>query len=229
MNKIKGIIYKAENKLTGSVYIGQTTKDLKQRILKHKNTAFNKTESYTFHKALRKYGLENFEWNILTETDSKEKLNALEKLYISYYKKTTKCYNMTDGGEGCLGYIPTGETLKKLSESHKGLISGNKGNKYSEETRKKMSDKKKKLTGEKNPFYGRKHSPESLKKMSDAKKGKYAGEKNPMYGISITAWNKGISPSEETKRKISESLKGNIPWNKKIQTNLVEQGDDDNV
>ena len=29
-----------------------------------------------------------------------------------------------------------------------------------------------------------------------------------------TAWNKGISLSEEAKRNISEKLEGNIPWNK---------------
>lgn len=215
-----GVIYKAENKINGNVYIGQTIRNLNDRISVHKNNAFIQECNYVFSKALRKYGFENFTWTVLVKTDSKDKLNALEKLYISAYKKMTKIYNMTDGGEGALGYIPTEKTLKKLSESHKGLKSGNKGNKYSEEIRKKMSDSKKKLTGKKNPFYGKKHSAESIKKMSDAKKGKYTGEKNPMYGKSLTAWNKGKTGiySEETLKKMSKTQfkKGQIPWNKKI-------------
>ena len=45
-----------------------------------------------------------------------------------------------------------------------------------------------------------KHTPESLQKMSIASLGR-------------EAWNKGISPSKETRLKIAESLRGNIPWN----------------
>ena len=41
---------------------------------------------------------------------------------------------------------------------------------------------------------------------------KLGGEKNPMFGK--PGWNKGQSRSEETKKKISQSKKGNIPWNK---------------
>ena len=48
--------------------------------------------------------------------------------------------------------------------------------------------------GEKNPFYGKTHSEESKKKMSEAKKGK-------------PAHNKGVPMSEEQKKKLSESIK----------------------
>ena len=50
--------------------------------------------------------------------------------------------------------------------------------------------------GQFNHFWGKKHTQESKEKMSNALKGK-------------KAWNKGISWSEETKRKISLSKKGN--------------------
>jgi hypothetical protein len=50
-------------------------------------------------------------------------------------------------------------------------------------------------SGDKNPFYGKKHSAESRKKMSDAS----SGEKNYFYGKSL---------SEDHKKKISESKKG---------------------
>ena len=50
-------------------------------------------------------------------------------------------------------------------------------------------------SGEKNPFYGKKHSAESRKKMSDAS----SGENNYFYGKSL---------SENHKKKLSESKKG---------------------
>ena len=45
------------------------------------------------------------------------------------------------------------------------------GKKHSEETRKKMSEHHADVSGENNPFYGKKHSEETRKKMSDAIKG----------------------------------------------------------
>ena len=53
---------------------------------------------------------------------------------------------------------------------------------------------------------------ETKDKISKSLKGKMAGEKNPMFGK--PGWNKGQSRSEETKKKISETKKGTIPWNK---------------
>ena len=50
---------------------------------------------------------------------------------------------------------------------------------YSDEEKKAKSEK---ISGEKNPFYGKKHTIEALKKMSDNKKCIYDGEKNPFYG-----------------------------------------------
>jgi group I intron endonuclease len=50
---------------------------------------------------------------------------------------------------------------------------------------------------------GYKHTPETLKKMSDAKKGKPSS-------------NKGIIRSKETLQKLSNSHKSQIPWNKGI-------------
>jgi hypothetical protein len=87
-----------------------------------------------------------------------------------------------------------------------------------EETRIKMSEatKKRNLHGERNPFFGKHHSLEALKKMSGAKKGKHLpestrrkmseshrGQNNPMFG-------KKRHLSEETRRKISEGNKGKI-------------------
>ena len=66
------------------------------------------------------------------------------------------------------------------------------GKHHSEESRKKMSESKK---GENNQMFGKHHSEESRKKMSESRKGK-------------TPWMKGKHHSEESRKKISESRKG---------------------
>ena len=55
------------------------------------------------------------------------------------------------------------------------------------------------LQGELNPNYGRTHSEETRRKISESRIGKYFGEENPFYGR---------THSEETRRKISEKAMG---------------------
>jgi len=72
------------------------------------------------------------------------------------------------------------------------------------------------LIGEKNPMFGKKHSDESKKKISEERKGKSFGEKNPMFGkehsietrqkISKSSFGKKMSI--ETRNKISKRLSG---------------------
>ncbi len=54
------------------------------------------------------------------------------------------------------------------------------------------------FSGEGNPFYGKHHSDETKKKISDSLKGKYQGEKHPFYGK---------HHSKESLQKISNSRK----------------------
>ena len=72
----------------------------------------------------------------------------------------------------------------------------------------------KELTGEKNPMYGKKHSEETRKKMSEALKGKkhkpFTEEHRKKMSESLkgrTSPMKGVTLSEETRRKISEAMK----------------------
>lgn len=78
---------------------------------------------------------------------------------------------------------PSKELRKRLSEMNKGRAPWNKGKKCPESE------------GDKNPFYGKTHSAESRKKMSNALK----GEKHPLFGK---------TRSEQTKQKISNANKG---------------------
>ncbi len=66
------IIYCYTNKINGKKYVGQTNSE-KRRLNEHKSNAFNeKSVNYNsiFHKAIRKYGWESFEYEKLEEIDS---------------------------------------------------------------------------------------------------------------------------------------------------------------
>lgn len=69
--------------------------------------------------------------------------------------------------------------------------------------------------GERHPMYGKKHTEESIQKMSEALKGKMVGEKNPMYGKygeQNPMW--GRTHSEHTKNKQSIIKKGKYDGDK---------------
>ena len=96
-----GVIYKVENLINGKCYIGQTTQ-YKRRKINHISDSFNKSRKdyniIVFHKAIRKYGTENFKWSIIWKGNI-VKLNEKEKHYIKEYKSYSNGYNMTEGGD----------------------------------------------------------------------------------------------------------------------------------
>lgn len=121
-------IYKAKNLINGKCYIGYTNNWYKRKI----SHSYAQSSSI-FHKAIRKYGLENFEWSILYQDSDKEHTyNIMEPLYILIYDSYLNGYNMTTGGEGQCSRFHSEETRKKLKESHIGL-------KWSENKRKNSS------------------------------------------------------------------------------------------
>ncbi len=127
-------IYKIENKINGKVYIGQSV-NIKKRWKEHKYLSNNISLTQVLYKAIRKYGLENFEFDIICECN-KNDLNDLEIKYIkefnSYIKwENNNGYNMTAGGEGIKGY-----KLSKKMKEHLRII--NTGKKHSDETKLKI-------------------------------------------------------------------------------------------
>lgn len=153
-----GIIYGWYCTVTDMWYVGQTVRP-EDRFKSHIILSENNDKSY-FHKALRKYPLENWVYCVLEDNILRENLNMKEIDWIEYYDSFYSWYNLTLGGGGSVSRICTEETRKKISEYHKWLI------------------------GEKNPFYGRHHTEESKRKMSEARKGNTGlkGPKNGMYG-----------------------------------------------
>ena len=95
-------IYKATSATTGKVYIGQTTQTLQERISQHNSHAYGHQYNYHFHNAIRKYGAEDFTYEIIEDDiESIQTLNEREKYWIAYYDSYYNGYNSTLGGEGC--------------------------------------------------------------------------------------------------------------------------------
>ena len=217
---MKGIIYKYTSP-SGKSYIGQTVRP-EERMAKHRRMA---GDDCAFHRAIKKYGFENFTYEVLMTIDLedkqelKQKLDFFEKFYIRKYKTFENGYNMTAGGGGCLGFshivseeakekLSIAHTGKKLSEEHKKKISdGNKGKVFSEDTKGRMS------AAQKN------RSEEHKKHLSEAQKGKTLSEEHRQklreawarrkeHGNGVP-WNKGKTGiySDETRHKISEAAK----------------------
>lgn len=89
-------IYKIINLINNKQYIGQSI-DIETRWQQHKTS----NKNYILYQAFKKYGLENFSFEIIEEC-SKEKLDEREQYWIKYCNTLTpNGYNMTSGGESC--------------------------------------------------------------------------------------------------------------------------------
>lgn len=121
-------IYKCVNKVNGKIYIGYTI-DFENRKMRHIKDSFNSKHSsynHTFHKALRKYGIESFEWCVLYQSlDIEHCRKTMENYFIEEYRSYVgfpDCngYNLTLGGEGMSGFMHSDVSRKKMSKSAKG-------------------------------------------------------------------------------------------------------------
>src|SRR3990167_7795708 len=94
-----GLIYKAINKANGKGYIGQTIQSLCRRKSQHK--CESKRRNSPFAYAIRKYGIDGFEWIILYNNVDIEKLDDMEKQSIDEEKTLVDNgfgYNSESGG-----------------------------------------------------------------------------------------------------------------------------------
>lgn len=112
-------IYMVRNKLNNHAYIGQS-KNIKKRFLSHHLCEY-KNESCSqyntkFYKALRKYGLDNFEIIILEECPEEE-LDKKEVYYIGMYNTFHNGYNSTEGGQFWSPNIHSKETEEKRRQT----------------------------------------------------------------------------------------------------------------
>ena len=158
-------IYRILNKTNGKVYIGQS-KNLQRRMTDYTSCS---SHSKQLNEDIKKFGLDNFSFTLI-EKCTEEELDKKETEYILKYKSNVYGYNKNKRGK-------TGPKPEGFGEKIR-LTVANRPPK-SKETLEKMS---KMFSGENNPFYGKKHSKETIERVKQTKKKNgvdFRGERNP--------------------------------------------------
>lgn len=117
-------VYAITNLVNGKLYIGKTNNP-KRRWILHRNYAKSSSPSprfnYPIYKALRKYGISNFTFDVMQCFSTEIEALEAEREWIAYLRSFgIPSYNITNGGEGTSGHNHSPETRKKISESNKG-------------------------------------------------------------------------------------------------------------
>lgn len=97
-------IYLITNLVNHKKYIGLTKNSIAVRMAKHIQAAKSE-EGFLLHRAIRKYGKENFIIELVEDNLSLEDAYVKEKFYIQQYNtyfKNELGYNMTLGGENAI-------------------------------------------------------------------------------------------------------------------------------
>jgi group I intron endonuclease len=201
-------IYTYENKLNGKVYVGKSG-DIEERIKEHlyyakvKEKAANHYQA--LHKAMNKYGVENFEFNIVQYCEDNKDASQWEIYWIAYLKEQgVKLYNISSGGEGS-PRPHSEETKKKISKALKG-----------------------KFDGENNPFFGKQHTEETKKIIGKKSSQRNKGAGNYWFGKTLpehvknlmserhkgNTYSLGKKHSKEAKQKMSIATLNRRPLDK---------------
>lgn len=145
-------VYKIQNLRNGKLYIGSalTKKATCNRLyFRFRNHFFNHHKSLPLKRAIEKYGIQSFSWEILEFTDM-ESARPRESYYIE-----TLCpeYNILQVAGSSIGYRHTPETVQKIKTLYsdaKGNPIGqlNKNKTLSQETRQLLSQGAKNRTEE---------------------------------------------------------------------------------
>lgn len=173
-------IYKIENLVNNKKYIGQSI-DIYRRFYAHKKALKAGKHQPYLQKAWNKYGEDNFVFEIIEECEI-EKLNELEIFYIKKFNTLNRDfgYNISSGGSNGNNFAGfSKEDMDAFKEKVKKSVHKTFEN---EEIRQKISERTKKAMNT-------------------------AEVKTKISGINNSMVKKG-GHSEKSKRKISESTKG---------------------
>jgi len=221
-----GIIYVARNRVNGKAYVGKTVSGLAIRKAAHRREA-EAGSRCPFHRAIRKWGFETFEFVVLQECVGKSLLR-IERIWISVVQSLLpNGYNLTPGGEEG---TETAEHARRISQGKLGkkrpdMTGPNNprfGRPMPEETRRKLSAAtKRQMTPEAREFLsriaiGRRHSQETRAKIAEiGRNSTYRGDRHPWSGrvvseeerLTVSLRFKGKPKSAEQRAKISAALK----------------------
>lgn len=189
MNKIYYTIYKITNKINGKTYIGlHKTKNL--------NDGYMGSGKY-LNYAIKKYGIENFQKEILFIFDNKEDMYSKEtELVNEEYLSENNTYNLNKGGYGGFDIINSNteiriqlssiraENVKKVSaKGRKKIFELYENPEYFQRMKQNVSKSMKSYIQENGHWWnGKTHTDETKKKMSEKQKNLFNDPtKNPMY------------------------------------------------
>lgn len=192
-------LYCITNRINQKVYIGQSIEPEK-RWQKHQYSA-QVLPTQMVHHAMKKYGIENFSFEIIASCKTLNDANETETLLVSQYEShvsTGKGYNVSAGGSNApkteewkqkiskilMGHEVTQQTRDKIAKANTGQICYEEKRKkisilhtgkiVSKETRLKLSEinkGNKNAIGNKNGL-GYKHTDEDKIKIGDAARGR---------------------------------------------------------
>ena len=203
-------IYEIVNKLNGKRYIGKTKRSTYRRFEEHKKS----TNDTILTRAFRKYGVENFESNILCYCIDEDDLGWQEIYYIDHYNTYNDGYNMTLGGEGgdCGNQFTKNPDIAKkkydcMSEDERKDHIDNYYKGKNHYTYRCMSNEERNQwienrSGENNSRYGYKYSYDERKKHSTRLTGRQMPSLSETHKSAISAANIGASNGMAKKYKI---------------------------
>ena len=220
------VVYKHTSP-SGKVYIGITGRE--NVNLRWCNGLGYSGNRY-FIAAIKKYGWNNFNHEILKSGLTFDEACDFEIKFIAEYKANNPKYgyNISSGGycgnsgthhseeskrkisASNLNKVRSEETRKRISDGHKGLPSSMKGKHHTEETKQKISIAN---TGHKHTEASRNYirktgyhlSEEHKQNISNALKGK---KKSPEHIEKVRKANTGKIITDEQRKRMSESHKG---------------------
>lgn len=111
---MKYFVYEHVNIINEKRYIGITNNPERR----WRRDGYDYKDSPKFMNAIKKYGWDCFEHNILDVVNTKEEADKKEIFYISFFNSVKNGYNIQSGGLLGSSGVKTGEiTRKKISES----------------------------------------------------------------------------------------------------------------
>ncbi len=183
-------VYRIVNKVTGKVYIGQTIGSIAVRWQQHCSPSNGNCR--LLHRAIKKYGRDNFSISEVVAASSLEDLNNAEAYFIEYYQSVhPDGYNLKLGGDNRVHHPETRRLIALANTKPKGPMSAAHKAKISKSLSgvEKSTQHKEALS---KASRGKPKSPEHCKALSLSR----TGEKNPHYGK---------PRSEVTRRKMREA------------------------
>lgn len=204
MNKPITGIYCIENLINHKKYIGLSV-DIRDRWRRHvSELRLDSHENDYLQKSWNVYGQDSFSFSILEEC-SEPQLNDKERYYIEKYNTLDRDYgyNLKSGGQDYNRF--TDELKERIRKAVKASYDDPNRRKIQRDNAlKQWADPsvKKKILGENNGMYGRHHTEESKKKMSEKKMGTPSWRRNrtPVFCIEL---NRSFNDATDAGKELS--------------------------